>query len=496
MGIIARQSIKRSILQLTGSLIGVVSLLFIYPLARESYGLAQFLLSTASLFAVIFSFGSTSVVIRYFPELRQKFSSSYLSINLSLSIIVILIMTVLIGVAKDPFFSFLATLGFKTPIIDKYIYIIYILAVLFIIIQIFIFQSSNYKRVVIPYAIHELAFKIVLPILIFLSFINTINIEQIGLGLLFFYTFSLIANGLYLYKIGGFSISDSFIWDLPRKKITEVLNYMGFSGLNIIGESITTQIDRIMIPMLMTMSSNGIYSIFLFMSNTIAIPYTSMYPIASPVLSESMQKGDMKNVESIYKKTSLNSLIAGVFIFVILWVNIREIVSIMHDKDKIIPFINVFLFLSLAKLVDMVTSVNSFIIIYSKYFRYNLIFLLILALSNIVLNYYFINKYGIEGAAFATLLSVIFYNTLKLIFIQLKFKINPFSRSVYYLTAISGVMVFIAGLLPEVQWVIISIAYKSIIVTGLFYILIKIFRIDAEIIGSIEKMILNLIRKK
>ncbi|MBK8042484.1 MAG: hypothetical protein IPK21_07350 [Haliscomenobacter sp.] len=50
MGIIIRQGIKRSIIQFLGVGIGAASTLFIYPLALETYGLAQFLLNTAAFF--------------------------------------------------------------------------------------------------------------------------------------------------------------------------------------------------------------------------------------------------------------------------------------------------------------------------------------------------------------------------------------------------------------------------------------------------------------
>lgn len=132
-----------------------------------------------------------------------------------------------------------------------------------------------------------------------------------------------------------------------------------------------------------------------------------------------------------FTKTSLNSFIAGAFIFVLIWININDIVSIMPGKDGISPFINVFLFLCIAKLFDMVTSINSFILIYSKYYKYNLVFLLILALMNIVFNYHFITQYGIVGAALGTMISVFIYNIIKLIFIQMKFRINPFSKALY-----------------------------------------------------------------
>lgn len=500
MGIIARQGFKRSILSIIGSLIGVISLLFIYPLSKDSYGFAQFLISSASFFAIFFSFGSTSLVIRYFPELKDKYSKGFLSIIFSVTFLVISVSTIFFSVFKHAIINFLGKLDFQTQIINENLIVIYTLSVLFIIIQILIFQSANFKRIVIPFVIHELSFKVFLPVLILLVFMGKIEIFHIGTGLLFFYLVSFILNGIYLKNLGGLSLNKNTFLALTKKKMKELLSYMGFSGLNIISENLTTQIDRIMIPLLLTMSSNGIYSIFLFMSNTIAIPATSIYPIASPIISESMQNGDIQNVKSIYKKTSLNSFIAGAFIFVLIWININDIVSIMPGKDGISPFINVFLFLCIAKLFDMVTSINSFILIYSKYYKYNLVFLLILALMNIVFNYHFITQYGIVGAALGTMISVFIYNIIKLIFIQMKFRINPFSKSTLSIFLILIITILIGRYLPATPLVVINFIYKSLLISGIYYFLIKIFKIESELIPTGEKLVVKIfnfvIRKK
>jgi O-antigen/teichoic acid export membrane protein len=50
------------------------------------------------------------------------------------------------------------------------------------------------------------------------------------------------------------------------------------------------------------------------------------------------------------------------------------------------------------------------------------------AIGVIFLNIYFIEKIGFIGAAISTMIIIILFNTLKLIFVMLKFKIQPFSK--------------------------------------------------------------------
>jgi len=245
----------------------------------------------------------------------------------------------------------------------------------------------------------------------------------------------------------------------------------------------------VMITMLVPFTGTSIYSIFLFMSNVIGIPNASLNQIASPVISDSMQKGDLDNVDTIYKKTSLNSFIIGAILFIIIWSILPNLIEIMPPEKDLMPYIYVFLFLGLSKLIDLFTSVNSYIMVYSKYYKYNLLFLVILSFLNIVLNYFLINKYGITGAALATMISMFLYNMSKLFFIKSKFNLFPFDKNSVLIVMI-GIMVFFIGtFLPDFNMVLINLGYKPLILVFIYYGLIKLFGLKADIIDLGENII-------
>ena len=68
------------------------------------------------------------------------------------------------------------------------------------------------------------------------------------------------------------------------------------------------------------------------------------------------------------------------------------------------------------------------IITNSKYYYTVPLFSISSAIGVIFLNIYFINKIGFIGAAVSTMIIIILFNALKLIFVMLKFKIQPFSK--------------------------------------------------------------------
>jgi len=495
MGIIARQGIKRSLLSVIGTLIGVFSIMVIYPLANEAYGFAQFIYSTAVILSMVLGFGSSGLVIKYFTEFKKENFKGYLGVVLSFAFINILIISIFILIFRQHFFTFLIYLGFDIDLIINNITAIYGLAILVILIRFMIYQASNFNRIVIPALINEFGYKIFLPFIILLFYYKNIYLEQIGYLLLAFYALSLVLNYIYLKKIGGVSIGENSILSLSKKKVKEMYSYMGFSGLNSLSGNVTTRIDAIMIPLLTSLAGNGIYSIFLFMSNTISIPNNSLNQIASPIIANSIANNDFSNVNNIYKKTSLNSYLIGAILFIIIWSILPDIIQLMPSDKDFHPFIYVFFFLGIAKLVDMLTSINSYIIIYSKYYKYNLLFLLVLAILNLVLNYFLINKYGIVGAAIATLSSMILYNLAKLVFIKIKFDLFPFNFNTIKIVLISFIVFFISVYLPNADFVIINLVYKPFLLILLYYILIKTFRIEGELIELGEGIIIKIHKK-
>ncbi len=488
MGVIARQGIKRSLISIVGVLIGMISTLFIYPLEHDANGFAQFIFGTATLVSIVLGFGSSGLVVKYFPEFKNI--KGYFSIVLSYGFINIVIISILFFIFKKNIFVFLEGYGFQVDKLQDNIKAIFILAILTVVIRFLIYQSANFKRIVIPAFIHEFLYKIYLPVLLLLYHFDYIVFSNIPYAIVGFYFLSFVLNLVYLKSLGGFDISSKTFLSLPKSKIKEMYTYAGFSGLNALSANITTRIDILMITMLVAFTGTSIYSIFLFMSNVIAIPNASLNQIASPVISDSMENGDMANIDAIYKKTSLNSFIVGAILFIIIWSILPDLISIMPSEKNMMPYIYVFLFLGLAKLIDMFTSVNSYIMIYSKYYKYNLGFLLVLAVLNIVLNYFLINIYGITGAALATLISIFLYNVAKLIFIKSNFDLFPFDKKSVKIIII-GIIVFIIGImLPD--FALINLGYKPVVLILVYYTLIKTFRLKADIIDLGEDIVFKI----
>ena len=246
-----------------------------------------------------------------------------------------------------------------------------------------------------------------------------------------------------------------------------------------IGSALATRIDSIMVSSLVDFSNNGAYNIGAFIANVIAAPLLAILAISAPIISSSWEKNDLGEIKKIYRNASNTLLSAGIGLFLIIIVSIDDLVTLFPDKVEFNSLFWVVLFLGLAKLCNMAASVNNEIILYSKYFRFNLVAILILGILNIAGNYFFIRtlNFGMLGAAISTSLSLFVYNSTKLLFIYTKLKMQPFDMNTLYILLLGTIVFFLGMFLPIHITPIVNILIKVILVVSIYFGLLLQFKI-------------------
>lgn len=450
-----------------GILIGGLSTLFIYPLDWELYGEIQFSLSTAILLSTFFSLGSHSLVVKYFPYFKTTQTKGFLYLVFIYSAINIVLISVLLYIFKIPFSSMMELGGFNVGKIDENLFIILPLSVLMVYIAILRAHSFNFGRIVFPDFISNFSLKILIPILILLSYFSLINYTTTGWILVIYFLLIVIALIFYLKSLGGLDFKAGILKRIKKRKHVEMIRYMLYGAMNHVGNVLVYKIDIVMIGLLLSTTKVGYYSIFLFLSVVIEIPTKAVFQITSPMISKAFEGSKMEEIRTLYKSSSINLFIIGIVLFTLIWFNLETFFKIMTNGEDLVIYKMVFLVLALTKLIDMVTSVNFFIISYSKYFRVNTLFILILAVSNILLNYFLIGRFDVLGAALSTGISMLLFNLLKTLFVAVKYKMHPFRwelliMTLFLATAIAGPL-YLPSLFDSI--------FISIIFSGGFVIL-------------------------
>jgi len=268
---------------------------------------------------------------------------------------------------------------------------------------------------------------------------------------------------------------------MDKPMFKEMSSFAAFSLFSGIGSMLAFRIDSIMVSTLLDFQNNGVYTISLFIGNAIAIPTGAILQIASPIVADAINKKDFAQVDDLYAKSSLNLLVFGVLFFILVMASILDLFALMpgNDFDPTNGYYIV-LTIGLAKLLDMATSINSQIINYSKYYRFNVVSILLMAVINIILNLVLIPKFQVVGAAMATFLSLTLYNLIKVIFIYIKFKIQPFSKATFGVLVIGMLSFGITVLIPDTASAVLNIILKSVLVGGLYILLTLRFKVSEE----------------
>ncbi len=477
MGVIQRQGIKQSLVNYLGVLIGAVSVLFIYPLDPKSYGLARFLIDGSLFLSPFLMLGFGGVSIKFFPQFKNEKNghNGLLFIMLIAVLSASLIFVLLAFLFKDFIYDLYAD---KEVIITQFLPYFIPLAILMAILHLLNAYSTNFKRIVVP-SIFQNLIKISLPALILLFIWKMISMTQMVNGIVLNYAIALIGMIVYIYFLGQLKLRPNFnLMDKPFKK--EIRNYAMFGLFLGMGKVLAFRIDSIMITTLLNVESNGVFGIAAFIANAIVIPSNAITQIASPIVAQSFKDNDMAHINFLYKQSSINLLIAGLLLFVLVAASVEDLFALMPNKN-LQGGIAVVLLIGFARIIDMGTSINNQIINYSKYYRFGFYAILLLAFFNVTANFLLIPKFHIVGAAVATLGSLALYNLVKYIFIYYRFGMQPFTYKTLIIIIVAIVSYLAVYWIPLSGVVVADIIIRSLIIAGIYIPVVLYFKISPEI---------------
>jgi O-antigen/teichoic acid export membrane protein len=249
------------------------------------------------------------------------------------------------------------------------------------------------------------------------------------------------------------------------------------------------KIDLIMVGTLLGLKETGLYSIALFIGNVLLIPASAVWQISSPVISEAFERKNWDRITEVYKKSSVNLLLIGILIYFLILGSLNALFTLSPNYRDIAMTIPLFAIIGISKLIEMGASVNQHILSYSPKFRSVLFFVALMALLNIVLNYFLITNIGILGAALSTCITTYVYQLVKCFYIDRQFHIHPLSAMTPRILLLFVVVTVYYVLLPTIATPIFqAIIYCAGLV--LIYVLgIRLLRIESDSTHAAEEYV-------
>ena len=289
---------------------------------------------------------------------------------------------------------------------------------------------------------------------------------------------------LYFLKVNNTKLAFTFSF-IKTDKFKPIFLYGVYSFLSGGTVMLVQRLDIIMVGKLLSLEYVAYYATAFFFITAILVPTRSITSIATPLLSYHLQNKNTYEVNKIYFSSSLNMLLFSGFIFIGIWSCSNELMNILGEKFGQIKW--VILFLGSGKLLEVFFSLNQYVLIYSKYFKWDMVFQLFLLLLTIATNLLFIPLYGINGAAIATTITILINQIVKAWFIYKRFGLHPLNHKSILLILIILIFILSVSFIPVIYSSLISIAIKSIGVTILYFALVFFLKISIDVNKLIRK---------
>lgn len=484
MGIVIKQSIKNTIVTFIGFAIGAINVLYMYPvfLGKDYLGLTNYVLSAANILYPILSFGIQNTLIKFFNENNktEEDLSSYFSYMLLLPLLIIIPFFAI-------FYAFYENIALyesaKNSIVYDFVWEIPLIAMFIGYFEIFYAWLRAHMKSVFGSFVKEVFVRILVTISLFAVYFKFITLPEFIHSLVLVYGISLLVIIYYANKVKPIQLNKKF-----PKNTKSIFVFTIFIILSASVANMLLDIDKYMINQFLKIENIAFYSLAVYLAMVISVPQRAMHQITYPITAKLMSENKWQELNELYKKSSVTLQVIGGLIYIGILVNIKQLYALLPDEGYDQGLFVVFT-IGLSKYFDVILGNNNSIIFNSKYYKAVLVLGVLLVFVIVGLNLIFIPKYGINGAALATLIAIGMYSLAKLLFVVFKMKLFPFTKNTI-VSFIIALVLFLGFYFWEFPFhPIVNIGLKSAIISVLYLSLHYYFKVSSDINFVIRNVI-------
>ena len=432
MGVVVRQSIKGSIMNYLGVIVGFFTTFFIVTkyLTTEEVGLTRVLVDASILLSGLAQLGTSTSAMRYYPYFKdeKERDHGFFGWSVIIPFVGFVIFLILFFVFKQPIENYFSQ---NSELFVDYIYFVIPMSFFMTYLLVFETNSNLLMRIVIPKFIREVGIRIMTLVVYLLYAFDIINLDGMVISLCLTYGIATLLNIIYLFSLKkvSFKIEPAYVSKWLRK---DFIFYTLFLIATSLAGNLIPVLNTFFVSGKLGLAVAGINTIAVYIASIVEIPYRSLAAISRPHISQGMKDNNMQEVNNMTKNVSLHQFMASMFIFFIIWINIDLVYALIPNGNVYDEAKFVVLILSAVKIINTSLNVGATVLSYSKYYYYSLLFTVILTVTAIYMNIKLIPIWGMEGAALASLVSYIVYYIFLLTFVNWKIKVSPLSMKELY----------------------------------------------------------------
>ena len=415
MGVIAKQSIRGTIVTYAGIAVGIITVFFVQTrfLTTEEIGLARVLIDAATLFVGLAQLGTNASIIRFFPYFKEKDSAEdhgFFFWAMIVPFIGFVLFALVYWACHVPLGAWF---GEKSPLFVEYYYFVLPIAFFMLYQSICETTCNVLMHIVLPRAVRELVVRLGLLALYLLYAFRVLSMDGFVIGLCCNYALVALINLCYFWTLHPVRLRPD--WNFLRSNQALVRRYLVYTGFLIVSAMTTVlapTLSSFFVTAKMGLDSTGIFAIATYMAVMVSVPSRSVSAIASPQLSHAIKEQDPEQCSFLMRQVTRNMLLIGGFILLLIWVNIDLIFHILPNGTTFAQAKDVVLILGVSQLVLATFTICLTALNYSRFYAFSLLLSLILTVSALLLNNYLVPRFGMQGAAFSNLLSYGLYYML------------------------------------------------------------------------------------
>jgi O-antigen/teichoic acid export membrane protein len=485
VGVVIKQSIRATIHVYVGVVIGFITAVVVFPriFTPEQVGLLNILTQISLLISQFGIFGLPGIITYYFFHFQNKEKGHN-------GLPVIIAWGTIIGSVISILFLILGKSWiiskYPNPLFGEHYYQLITLTTFSII---YINLDSYYKgfyNVVLSTFLKETFQRLLLLVAAIFFFYKFCSFD----GYVILYSLAAVIPVVWLFlaivKDGHFPWKPD--WDFVTPSLRTGMLTVGFYNiLASISAYSNGVIDNIMISSMCGLPKGGIYTTTILFGMLVSIPSRTVRKITSALMAEAWKDDNHDKVYDIYQKSCITLYIIGFLIFLGVWTNVDNILQILPKPYSIGKW--AIFWSCLTNLLEMTVGSAGSLLGTSKHYKVQTYQSILLVGFLVIANYIFIPIWGLTGAAFATTMSFLTYNSIRHFYIVYRWKMQPYGKEIVYVTIIGIATFGIIYFIPHFTYFMIDAVMRGILVVAFFGLSVYLLKISPEINTTVDGII-------
>lgn len=467
---LARQTVLNTGLTYAGLVLGFVNVAVLYPrfLPDDEFGLTRLLVSVATIGGAMAQFGLDNTIVRYFPYFRDASSRNkgLLSVILLVASLGACVAVLCIGLLH-PWFT--EVFSDRNGLYKQQ----GLFAIPLLVAEVFFLAMRSYSRslhrTVVPMFLREFLLRVLQTALIGVHIV--VGLPFPVFMVLFSLTFFLCTGFLAfdLWRSGERLVPLREI-RLPSRLKRSMVVFSFWTVAASVASVVLGSLDQMMIGALLgaeALRYVGYYAVAFNFGAVVSAPMRALSQLAIPILADAWKKKDHDAIQVIYARSAAAQFTVGGFLFLVIWVNLSSLFTLL--RPEFMAGYSAALVISATSLMNMAVGLNAGIITMSRHYRVDSITSALLLVLNVVLNWFFIRRWGIEGAAWSSFLSLAVVLAIRVAYLKRKFSLWPFTQRTLLVPALIVAIGLPLQWMPSTGIALLDMTVLSVLITALYW---------------------------